>query len=144
MPFVKVLERLGWWLREMELRFGYLYGGEGSKVRLRECLGRVYKGIKTEGRAWLMMTGPGCPSMMLLLQPYLACTPSKNWREIQDHDVPVRRCAGLVESVSTSTSALMADPEAVWGAEVDMVVQQVLPHVNGVKHVKKISRDSQV
>lgn len=48
------------------------------QVRLREGLGRVYKGIKTDGRAWLMMAGPGCPSMMLLLQPYLATTPSKN------------------------------------------------------------------
>eukprot|EP00752_Nemacystus_decipiens_P008187 g7323.t1 len=146
-PFVKVLERFGWWLREMELRFGYLYGGGGGacKVRLRELLTRAYKGIKTDGRAWLMMTGPGCPSMMPLLQPCLAATPRKNWRKIQDHDVPVRRCPGLVESVSAAaTSALAADPDAVWSAEIDMVVQQVVPHINGVKHVKKISRDSQV
>lgn len=44
-PFVKVLERFGWWLREMELRFGYLYGGknDASKAsivgteRQKEC-----------------------------------------------------------------------------------------------------------
>lgn len=48
------------------------------------------------------------------------------WRRIEDHDVPVRRCPGLVESVSAATaSALTADPDAVWGAEIDMVVQQV-------------------
>ncbi|CAM9758914.1 unnamed protein product [Pylaiella littoralis] len=146
-PFVKVLERFGWWLREMELRFGYLYGDRSKKkvrlVRLRECLTRAYKGMKKDRRAWLMMTGPGCPSIMPLLQPYLASTPLKNWRKIQDHDVPVRRCPGMVEIVSSATSALAADPDASWSADFDLVVQQVVPHINGVKHVKKISRDSQ-
>ncbi|CAN0388375.1 unnamed protein product, partial [Ectocarpus sp. 12 AP-2014] len=144
-PFIKVLERFGWWLREMELRFGYLKsGGEVNKVRLQELLERAYKGLKTDRRALLMLTGPGCTSLMPLLQPYVAATPLKDWRKIQDHDVPARRCPGLVESVSATASELAMDPDAVWGPEVDLVVQQVLPHVNGVKHVKKISRDSQV
>ncbi|CAN0057890.1 unnamed protein product, partial [Ectocarpus fasciculatus] len=114
------------------------------KVRLQELLARAYKGMKTDRRAWLMLTGPGCPSLMPLLQPYVAATPLKDWRKIQDHDVPARRCPGLVESVSAAASELAMDPDAVWGPEVDLVVQQVLPHINGVKHVKKISRDSQV
>eukprot|EP00904_Undaria_pinnatifida_P011701 jgi/Undpi1/7661/HiC_scaffold_23.g10134.m1 len=64
-----------------------------------------------------------------------------SWREIQDHEVPVRRCAGLAEGVDELASP---GPASQSEATFDLALMQVMPHINGVKHIRKISIDSQV
>lgn len=138
-PYERVLRKLGRWLRVMELRFGFLYES-GRKSRLQLLLERVYKDITTSGEVALAIKAEKT-RLVLSLRPYAPRTPLQDWREIHDHEVPVRRCAGLAEAVDELGSP---GPGAQSEAEFDLALMQVMPHINGVKHIKKISIDSQV
>ncbi len=119
-PWYPLVRKLASTVYAMEIESEFLYK-EASKTRLKKILIETRNQLNLQARCVLPLDNANMLSLKLF---HILPDPSS----VRDHDVPVR-----VRELGTSITS-----------EWDLTLQQILPYVDGVRFVKRISLDAGV
>lgn len=111
-----VVRKLAGWLRALECDTGFLSGP--GKHRLPDLLHRMWTDLRRRGECQLQIGDDGANTIYLKVMPRRAPPPP-----IYEHDVPV----------------LVRDVGALLTADWELAVQQIVPYIDGVRHVRSIA-----
>lgn len=120
-PYHSVLRKLGNTLLSLEVEAGFLFD-QSTKSQLSWILHRIMLDLSSFGECTLSVDQFNTINLTTI--PQFAAPP-----EVQDHHVPVR---------IRDLSSLAA------GVEWDLALQRVLPFIDGINYVKKISVEAEV
>ncbi|CAM9426561.1 unnamed protein product, partial [Phaeothamnion confervicola] len=119
-PYHPALRKIAITLAAIEQESQFLFDPT-KKERLGTILPQVLAGLNCRGDCAIVLDDANMLNLKLFWSP---ASP----RSVRDHEVPV----------------MLQDPEVLMSLDCDLALQQVIPHIDGVKYAKKISMDAEV